>query len=108
MPQTLEHLDILQLLGVREGVVAITKADLAEDDEWLELVVEDVRETLAGTSLAEAPVIPVSARTGAAWMSLLLQWIRRLAGAVLGGARSGVSPGCQSTACLQYLAMARL
>ncbi|MDD2202188.1 MAG: selenocysteine-specific translation elongation factor [Firmicutes bacterium] len=71
MPQTQEHLDILQLLGVREGVVAVTKADLAEDDDWLELVVEDVRESLAGTSLADAQVIPVSASTGCGLDELL-------------------------------------
>ncbi len=85
MPQTLEHLDILQLLGVREGVVAITKADLAEDDEWLELVVEDVRETLAGTSLAEAPVIPVSARTGRGLDELVAAMDQAVGRAVLGG-----------------------
>lgn len=64
MPQTQEHLNILELLGVRQGVVAITKADLVEDEEWLELVIEDVREHLVGTSLADAPIIPVSAATG--------------------------------------------
>lgn len=63
MPQTEEHIDILQLLGVREGVVAITKADLVDDDEWMELVVEDVKERLASTFLANAPIICVSAAT---------------------------------------------
>ncbi|NLF02463.1 MAG: selenocysteine-specific translation elongation factor [Anaerolineales bacterium] len=64
MPQTREHLAILDLLEVRSGVVALTKSDLAESEEWLELVAADVSETLAGTVLADAPIIPVSARTG--------------------------------------------
>jgi selenocysteine-specific elongation factor len=59
MPQTREHLSILSLLNVRNGVVAITKADLVESD-WLELVVEDVRALLEETSLAGAPIVPVS------------------------------------------------
>lgn len=63
MPQTQEHLDILTLLEVPRGVVAITKTDLAPDPEWLELVVEEVRERLRGTPLAGAPIVPVSART---------------------------------------------
>lgn len=64
MPQTTEHLDILDLLEVPGGVVAITKIDLAEDQEWLELVMADLAERLAGTCLEHAEMIPVSARTG--------------------------------------------
>jgi len=64
MPQTREHLDICQLLGVRRGVVALTKSDLV-DDEWLELVAEEIRGELASTFLAEANIVPVSSRTGA-------------------------------------------
>jgi len=56
MPQTREHLDIVDLLGVRHGIVVLTKADLV-DAEWLELVTEDVRETLADTGLAQAPIL---------------------------------------------------
>jgi selenocysteine-specific elongation factor len=63
MPQTAEHLAILDLLDVRHGVVALTKADLV-DDEWLALVREEVAERLRGTSLEGAPLVPVSARTG--------------------------------------------
>lgn len=63
MPQTREHLAIVDLLGITEGVVAITKADLVEED-WLPLVEEDVRSLLRGTALADAPIIPVSAKTG--------------------------------------------
>ncbi len=62
MPQTREHLAILDLLGIRTGVVAITKIDLAESDEWLELVMEDVAETLVGTVLEDAPLVLTSAQ----------------------------------------------
>ncbi|QOY60224.1 selenocysteine-specific translation elongation factor [Thermophilibacter immobilis] len=63
MPQTVEHLEILQLLGVRHGIVVLTKVDLVER-EWLEVVREDVAEHVAGTFLEGAPVVAVSAKTG--------------------------------------------
>ena len=63
MPQTREHLDILQVLQTRKGVIVLTKADLV-DEEWLELVQDEVRDTLHGTFLAEAPLVPVSSITG--------------------------------------------
>lgn len=63
MPQTREHLAILDLLQVRRGIVAVTKCDLV-DEEWLELVKEEVGQTLRGASLAGAPLLPVSALTG--------------------------------------------
>jgi selenocysteine-specific elongation factor len=63
MPQTREHLAILDLLGVESGAVAITKTDLV-DDEWLELVLAETEETLAGTTLAEAPMVAVSSVNG--------------------------------------------
>ncbi|KAF1689891.1 selenocysteine-specific translation elongation factor [Pseudoxanthomonas koreensis] len=63
MPQTLEHLAILDLLGVHEGAVALTKADLA-DDARRAAVTAQVRAALAGTGLAEAAVVPVSTVTG--------------------------------------------
>ena len=59
MPQTREHLAIIDLLGIPRGVVAITKADLAEPD-WLELVGEEAGALLEGTSIAGAPIVPVS------------------------------------------------
>ncbi len=62
MPQTREHLAILDLLRVRQGVVALTKADLV-DEEWLELVREEVAEQLKPTTLAGASILPVSAYT---------------------------------------------
>jgi selenocysteine-specific elongation factor len=63
MPQTLEHLAILDLLGIERGVVALTKADAVEGD-WLDLVAEEVRERLGGTVLAGAPIVPVSSLSG--------------------------------------------
>ena len=64
MPQTREHLDICRLLAIPQGVIALTKADLADPD-MLELVRLDVAELVRGTPLESAPVLPVSARTGA-------------------------------------------
>src|SRR4051794_13245287 len=62
MPQTEEHLAILDLLRVERGVVALSKSDLV-DDEWLDYVTEEVRERLSGTLLSSAPIVPVSAAT---------------------------------------------
>jgi selenocysteine-specific elongation factor len=63
MPQTREHLSIVGLLGVPRVAVAVTKADLVEE-EWLELVEEEVRELLEPTAFRDAPILPVSAITG--------------------------------------------
>ncbi len=63
MPQTREHLEICQLLGVKSGVVVITKKDLV-DEEWLELIKEDITEAMKGTFLEGAPMVAVSAVTG--------------------------------------------
>ncbi len=73
MPQTREHLAILNLLQVQDGVVALTKGDLVEDPEWLELVQEEVREELSGSVLQKAKIIPVSARTGQGLPELLAE-----------------------------------
>ena len=70
MPQTREHLAILDLLRVGRGVIVVTKKDLV-DEEWLELVTMEIKETLAGTSLAEAPMVAVSAVTGEGLPELL-------------------------------------
>ena len=64
MPQTREHLDILDLLEVRRGLVVLTKVDLV-DAEWLNLVKEEAIAAVKGTSLEGSAVIPVSAVTGA-------------------------------------------
>ncbi len=63
MPQTREHLEILGLLGVKDGFVALTKTD-AVDEEFLELALEDVRDFLTGTFLEGKAIVPVSAVTG--------------------------------------------
>ncbi len=63
MPQTREHLTILDLLGVRGGVIALTKMELVDAD-WIQLIESDVRALVAGTALADAPIIPVSAHAG--------------------------------------------
>ncbi|MCB9679332.1 MAG: selenocysteine-specific translation elongation factor [Alphaproteobacteria bacterium] len=63
MPQTREHLAILQLLGVEQGLVALTMADLV-DDELLELAAADVEDTVRGTFLEGAPIIPTSTEDG--------------------------------------------
>jgi len=75
MPQTREHLDICQLLGVRRGVVALTKVDMV-DQEWLELVTDEVRTYLASSFLADAAIVPVSARTGAGLDGLRAELLR--------------------------------
>jgi selenocysteine-specific elongation factor len=63
MPQTKEHIDICEILGLKRGIVAITKKDLVED-EMIELVREDIKDFLKGRALEGAPVIPVSSTTG--------------------------------------------
>jgi len=78
MPQTREHLDILDILQVKAGVVALTKKDLINDPEWLELVKADVAETLEGTTLQGAAILPVSARTGEGLADLLRELDRLL------------------------------
>ena len=63
MPQTTEHLNILNLLGVKKGIVVLTKYDLI-DPEWLELVKEDIKEALKESFLENAPMVEVSSKTG--------------------------------------------
>jgi selenocysteine-specific elongation factor len=70
MPQTREHLDIVDLLGAHDGIVAVTKIDMVEPD-WRELVIDEIRSYLAGTCLAAAPIVPVSSVTGEGKADLL-------------------------------------
>ncbi|MCS7280462.1 MAG: selenocysteine-specific translation elongation factor [Desulfobacterota bacterium] len=63
MPQTKEHVDICELLGLKKAIVAVTKIDLV-DEEMLELVIEDVKDFLKGRPFEKAPIIPVSSVTG--------------------------------------------
>jgi selenocysteine-specific elongation factor len=72
MPQTDEHLAILDLLQVKTGIVVLAKADLVDAD-WLELVADEVRQRVAGTVLADAPLVSVSATTGIGLQDLLTE-----------------------------------
>lgn len=63
MPQTKEHLGILNLLGISQGIVVITKAELV-DQEWAQMVAEDIKVEVKGTFLEDAPILAVSAHTG--------------------------------------------
>jgi len=62
MPQTREHLDICHLLDVRQGMIVVTKMDLV-DDEFLELVLDDISDCVQGTFLEKAPIVPCSSTT---------------------------------------------
>ncbi len=64
MPQTREHMEICELLRVQKGLVVLTKIDLVDDPDWLEMVQEDVTDFLKGTFLDGSPIIRVSATTG--------------------------------------------
>ena len=77
MPQTTEHLNILNLLGVENGIVVMTKCDLA-DEEWISLVKEDITESLTSTFLEGAPIVEVSSKTGYG-IDKLIQEISNLA-----------------------------
>lgn len=72
MPQTREHLAILDLLQIPAGVVALTKIDLIKEQEWLDLVEADLSDTLMGTVLENAPIVRVSARSGEGIDALVL------------------------------------
>jgi selenocysteine-specific elongation factor len=64
MPQTEEHLQVLNLLYIKHGIVVINKVDLADDLDWLDLIEEDIRGRLKGTELSDAPLVRVSAKDG--------------------------------------------
>ena len=71
MPQTREHLSILDILQIQGGVIALTKTDMIDDPDWLDLVELDVHEAVRGTVLADAPIVRVSARSGAGIAGLI-------------------------------------
>lgn len=71
MPQTREHLAILDLLQISAGLVVLTKIDLIDDPDWLELIESDVRQALKDTVLADAPIIRVSSKTKTGFPELL-------------------------------------
>ncbi len=70
MPQTREHLDICQLLKIKRGIIAVTKTDLV-DEEWLQMVKDEIREFIQGSFLEKAPIIPLSSTAGQGIASLL-------------------------------------
>ncbi len=79
MPQTVEHFEILKMLNIRKGIIALTKADLVEQ-EWIEMVKEDVTDTVKGTFLEDAPIVAVSSYTGqniAELKKLILEMVRK-------------------------------
>ena len=78
-PQTREHFDIANLVGIRNGLIALTKSDLV-DREILELAKLEIQEFVAGSFLQDAPILPVSAKTGAG-LEELKRELARLAGA---------------------------
>jgi len=78
--QTREHLAIVDLLDIQRGVIVLTKTDLVQDPDWLELVSMDIRELVQSTSLSDAPIVPVSARTGSGIPELLDQIQKTLNG----------------------------
>ncbi|MCL2789145.1 MAG: selenocysteine-specific translation elongation factor [Desulfobulbus sp.] len=63
MPQTIEHFEICRLLGIRDGLIILTKKDTV-DQEWLDMVSEEVRNFFSGSFLADAPIVPVDSLTG--------------------------------------------
>lgn len=71
MPQTREHLAILDLLGIQKGLIVLTKIDLIDDPDWLNLVEYDIREAVSQTTLANAEIVRVSAHTGAGIKELI-------------------------------------
>lgn len=77
MPQTREHMDILGILGIKKSILVLNKCDLV-DQEWLELVEEEIKEELTGTFLEDAPVVKASAATGEG-LPELVRVIERLA-----------------------------
>ena len=103
MPQTREHLAILDLLEVSHGVVALTKRDLV-DDEGAALAREDATEALAGSRLQAAEIIEVSARTGQG-LDDLRAALLRAAGTSRAGARRAAR-GSRSTVCSRCAASA--
>ena len=64
MPQTVEHLHILDMLGIRRGIIVFTKKDMVDDEDWIQLVEEDTRELVKDTFLEGAPSIEVAAFEG--------------------------------------------
>jgi selenocysteine-specific elongation factor len=78
MPQTTEHIQIINLLGINNGIVALTKVDLADDDSWLDLIEQDILRHLATTPLCESEIIRIDNKSGAG-IDLLRDKIEKMA-----------------------------
>ena len=105
MPQTREHLAIIDLLRIDRGLVVVTKSDLVDED-WMELVTSDIMDSLKGTTLQDARMVSVSSVTGEGLPELLgaLDWCWM-------GWRRGTTTdthACQSTGLLRYRDLGRL
>jgi selenocysteine-specific elongation factor len=72
MPQSREHLSILELLEIKQGLIVLTKIDLISDQEWSDLIKSDIKKFTAGTFLANSPIIEVSSTTGIGLKELLV------------------------------------
>ena len=88
MPQTREHLEICSLLGLKHGLIVLTKKDLVEQ-EWLSMVIEDIKEFTKGTFLENAPIVPVSSATGEG-MDLLIKTIDEISEMIPAKSASGL------------------
>jgi len=88
MPQTREHIDICELLGLQRGIVVITKKDLVDDD-MVELVKEDIEDFLKGRALEGSPIIPVSSTTGEN-IDLLKETIQKAAQGINERSKEGI------------------
>ncbi len=104
MPQTVEHLDILQLLGVKDGLIVLTKTDLVDED-WLNMLEEDVKSRVKGTFLEDKPILRTSVRTGEG-VEALREALHDLTLHAEERARARRS-ACPSTACFLSMASAR-
>jgi len=80
MPQTVEHLAIMDLMGIKKGFIVLTKTDLV-DEEWIEMIKEDIRKEVKGTFLENAPIVPVSS-TEKKGVDEVVQLIERLSNEV--------------------------
>ena len=97
MPQTREHMAIIEMLGIPRGIIAITKTDLV-DEEMLELVQADIEDFLAATPYADTPIVGSAQRPARASPCFWACWKRRR-GAPARRIRPAASPGCRWTGC---------
>ena len=105
MPQTREHLAIIDLLRIDRGLVVVTKSDLVDED-WMELVTSDIMDSLKGTTLQDARMVSVSSVTGRGCRSFWGPWTWYWMGWRKGATTD--THACQSTGLLRYRDLGRL